>query len=88
MWSLLMVVNTLALEEKVDNMATEEMALEGTFVVGTGAPPQVIQLILRKGKFSQSLRIKLGDHYQIYPLLGITPPIMPNRRDLNLTAIT
>ena len=46
-----MVVNTLALEEKVDTMATEEMALEGTFVVGTGAPPQVIQLILRKGKF-------------------------------------
>ena len=86
-----MVVDTLVNGEveMVDTLVKEEkVGLESTLVDGTGAPPQVIQLILRIGKFSQSLRIKLGDHYQISPLLGITLPIMPNWRDLNLTAIT
>ena len=54
-------------------MATEEMALEGTFVVGTGAPPQVIQLILRKGKFVlNQVTITISIHYQ-----GSLPPLCP-----------
>ena len=55
-WSLLMVVleevemvDTLTLE-KVE-MDTLEMGLESTFMDGTGAPPQVIQLVIEIGKF-------------------------------------
>ena len=52
-----MAVDILVKEEveMVDTMASEEMVLEGTFMDGTGAPPQVIQLVIRIGKFIAGL---------------------------------
>ena len=62
-WSLLMVVEALTLEEVemvdtlasevvgMDTLVLEEVRMEDTFMDGTEAPPQVIQLVIKIGEF-------------------------------------
>ena len=87
------MVDTLASEDMwMDTLALEGVGLEaeGIFMDGTEAPPQVIQLVIRIGKFIRggSFCFSFSDRYQINPSLGITFPNMPSRRELNLTAIS